>query len=137
MVMIAMMKTMTMKLPGVSMSRLLTDADTEAMVQRVQPEERDEVELFSFLLFIRFRLYLLFLFVLVVSLLQVNVLLERHKELRRKKSANSFRREGVTQVIGKSGTLQCTGVEPGLISSEASEFFSSEASGPEQQPAER
>ena len=54
MVMIAMMKTMTMKLPGVSMSRLLTDADTEAMVQRVQPEERDEVELFSFLLFIRF-----------------------------------------------------------------------------------
>ena len=69
MVMIAMMKTMTMKLPGVSMSRLLTDADTEAMVQRVQPEERDEVELFSFLLFIRFRLYLLFLFVLVVSLL--------------------------------------------------------------------
>jgi len=56
-------------IPGVSMSRLLTDADTEAMVQRVQPEERDEV----------------------------NVLLERHKELRRKKSANSFRREGVTQ----------------------------------------
>jgi len=55
--------------PGVSMTRLLTDADTEAMVQRVQPEERD----------------------------QVNVLLERHKELRRKKSANSFRREGVTQ----------------------------------------
>jgi len=55
--------------PGVSMARLLTDADTEAMVQRVQPEDRDEV----------------------------NVLLERHKELRRKKSANSFRREGVTQ----------------------------------------
>ena len=102
MVMTAMMKTMTMKLPGVSMSRLLTDADTEAMVQRVQPEERDEVELFSFLLFIRFRLYLLFLFVLVVSLLQVNVLLERHKELRRKKSANSFRREGVTQVSWKT-----------------------------------
>ena len=54
MTMMAMMKTMTMKLSGVSMSRLLTDADTEAMVQRVQPEERDEVELFSFLLFIRF-----------------------------------------------------------------------------------
>ena len=69
MAMMAMMKTMTVKLSGVSMSRLLTDADTEAMVQRVQPEERDEVELFSFLLFIRFRLYHLFLFVLVVSLL--------------------------------------------------------------------
>ena len=54
MAMMAMMKTMTVKLSGVSMSRLLTDADTEAMVQRVQPEERDEVELFSFLLFIRF-----------------------------------------------------------------------------------
>ena len=50
-VLMAMMKTMTVKLSGVSMSRLLTDADTEAMVQRVQPEERDEVELFSFLLF--------------------------------------------------------------------------------------
>ena len=51
--MIAIMKTMTMKFPGVSMSRLLTDADTEAMVQRVQPEERDEVEFFS-VLFILF-----------------------------------------------------------------------------------
>ena len=40
--------------------------------------------------------------------LQVNVLLERHKELRRKKSANSFRREGVTQVIQKSNTLDLT-----------------------------
>ena len=34
---------------GVSRARLLTDADTEAMVQRVQPEDRDEV--FSLLLF--------------------------------------------------------------------------------------
>jgi len=56
-------------IPGVSMARVLTDSDTEAMIQRVQPEERDEV----------------------------NALLEKHKELRRKKSANSFRREGVTQ----------------------------------------
>ena len=33
---------------------------------------------------------------------QVNVLIEKHKELRRKKSANSFRREGVTQVSWKT-----------------------------------
>ena len=103
---------MIMILAGVSMTRLLTDADTEAMVQRVQPEERDQVGFFSLLLFF------LTLFNLVVSLflsyqLQVNVLLEKHKELRRKKSANSFRREGVTQVNEKGHTD--TGVEPGLI----------------------
>ena len=97
---------------GVSMARLLTDADTEAMVQRVQPEDRDEV--FSLLLFSWIFFLCLLLFGLVVSLflsyqlLQVNVLLERHKELRRKKSANSFRREGVTQVIQKSNTLDLT-----------------------------
>ena len=38
------MTMMTMVImAGVSMARLLTDADTEAMVQRVQPEERDDV----------------------------------------------------------------------------------------------
>ena len=37
---------------------------------------------------------------------QVNALLEKHKELRRKKSANSFRREGVTQVAGKENITQ-------------------------------
>ena len=105
------MAKMMMIIAGVSMTRLLTDADTEAMVQRVQPEERDQVGFFSLLL-------ILIPFNLVVSLflsyqLQVNVLLEKHKELRRKKSANSFRREGVTQVNEKGHTD--TGVEPGLI----------------------
>ena len=33
----------TFTLAGVSMARVLTDSDTEAMIQRVQPEERDEV----------------------------------------------------------------------------------------------
>ena len=33
----------TITLAGVSMARVLTDSDTEAMIQRVQPEERDEV----------------------------------------------------------------------------------------------
>ena len=37
---------------------------------------------------------------------QVNALLEKHKELRRKKSANSFRREGVTQVVRKENITQ-------------------------------
>ena len=34
----------TFTLAGVSMARVLTDSDTEAMIQRVQPEERDEVD---------------------------------------------------------------------------------------------
>ena len=34
----------TITLAGVSMARVLTDSDTEAMIQRVQPEERDEVD---------------------------------------------------------------------------------------------
>ena len=84
--------------------------------------ERSSRILFSSLL-------VLILFYLVVSLflsyqLQVNVLLEKHKELRRKKSANSFRREGVTQVNQKAHVYwSWTG------------FNSSETAGAEQQPA--
>ena len=42
----------TITLAGVSMARVLTDSDTEAMIQRVQPEERDEVDVLSFFLFL-------------------------------------------------------------------------------------
>ena len=42
----------TITLAGVSMARVLTDSDTEAMIQRVQPEERDEVGVLSFFLFL-------------------------------------------------------------------------------------
>ena len=107
----------TITLAGVSMARVLTDSDTEAMIQRVQPEERDEVDVL-FLLSLSIFFFLptqLCLIVLLISISmyahlllyrlsyfthfsQVNALLEKHKELRRKKSANSFRREGVTQV---------------------------------------
>ena len=101
---------------GVSRARLLTDADTEAMVQRVQPEDRDEV--FSLLLFSLIFFHCLLFFGLVVNLFlsyqlqQVNELLEKHKELRRKKSANSFRREGVTQVTRLSYTGVLTLITP-------------------------
>ena len=39
------MLMLMLMLTGASMARLLTDSDTEAMIQRVQPEERDEVKI--------------------------------------------------------------------------------------------
>ena len=40
-----LMLMLMLMLTGASMARLLTDSDTEAMIQRVQPEERDEVKI--------------------------------------------------------------------------------------------
>ena len=115
----------TITLAGVSMARVLTDSDTEAMIQRVQPEERDEVGVLcllplSIFFFLSTQLCLIVLLISIskyAHLLlcrlsyfthfpQVNALLEKHKELRRKKSANSFRRDGVTQVAGKENITQ-------------------------------
>ena len=46
MLMTMLVLMLMLMLTGASMARLLTDSDTEAMIQRVQPEERDEVEFF-------------------------------------------------------------------------------------------
>ena len=107
--------TLMLMLTGASMARLLTDSDTEAMIQRVQPEERDEVKISIVCLCCLFsmRAILLVQQTLFLHTQQVNVLIEKHKELRRKKSANSFRREGVTQVSWKTHTFS---VEPGFTS---------------------
>ena len=107
------------------MARVLTDSDTEAMIQRVQPEERDEVDVLcllplSIFFFLSTQLCLIVLLISIsmyahlllyrlsyfTHFSQVNALLEKHKELRRKKSANSFRRDGVTQVAGKENITQ-------------------------------
>ena len=45
MTMLMTMLVLMLMLTGASMARLLTDSDTEAMIQRVQPEERDEVKI--------------------------------------------------------------------------------------------
>ena len=45
MTMSVLMLILMLMLTGASMARLLTDSDTEAMIQRVQPEERDEVKI--------------------------------------------------------------------------------------------
>ena len=106
MLMTMLMLMLMLMLTGASMARLLTDSDTEAMIQRVQPEERDEVKIsivcFCCLFLFSMRAILLVQQTLFLHTQQVNVLIEKHKELRRKKSANSFRREGVTQVSWKT-----------------------------------
>ena len=45
MLMTMLVLMLMLMLTGASMARLLTDSDTEAMIQRVQPEERDEVKI--------------------------------------------------------------------------------------------
>ena len=62
----------TITLAGVSMARVLTDSDTEAMIQRVQPEERDEVDVL-FLLSIYIFFFLSTQLCLIVLLIQISM----------------------------------------------------------------
>ena len=62
----------TITLAGVSMARVLTDSDTEAMIQRVQPEERDEVDVL-FLLSIYTFFFLSTQLCLIVLLIQISM----------------------------------------------------------------
>ena len=114
MLMTMLVLMLMLMLTGASMARLLTDSDTEAMIQRVQPEERDEVKISIVCLCCLFSLRAILLVqqTLLLHTQQVNVLIEKHKELRRKKSANSFRREGVTQVSWKTHTMKLNLVSP-------------------------
>ena len=62
----------TFTLAGVSMARVLTDSDTEAMIQRVQPEERDEVNVL-FLLSIYIFFFLSTQLCLIVLLISISM----------------------------------------------------------------